>query len=193
MPENMKEPEVFEVQPFEIPKSTRAVMASIIMLGSEIDDLVTVAISKLAKIDPITAAAIISQMPISAKIKKLDFFMKNDAGNTKEKFDKTIRNDINIFVEHRNAIAHGVYVGAIDDCLCFFTTNRMDALNDEIAVFVAARIKIQKLKQLVQLGQRIVAHMREAFTIGPLHERYPYTLHREKFDHAAYRNRSSHL
>src|SRR4051812_16535262 len=97
--------------PHIIDQDTRAAIGTIIMSASNIDDLLSLHMFNLASIIPSDGFLMIGQLAVSAKIPKIEYFLRKYATEESLANFRKSKPAIQRLFLYRNAFAHGVYQG----------------------------------------------------------------------------------
>jgi hypothetical protein len=149
------------------------------LTGAEIDHLITVALFKIVKIDFTIGLVIFDRASIGTKLEKMRYFVNARNIDEEIKAFKNLDSLLKPFIKLRNALAHGVLIGAHQDFVIFMLTadytDNLGSFSNE-----AAGYKEADFCTASEHGRECVKLIKEIFDVQPLHEITQYKLLQEK-------------
>lgn len=127
-----------DVKPYTPSRRIRAIIGDIMMTGSEIDHLITMALFKIMNVDFTVGFVIFDRTAIGTKIGKMKYFI--NARNKDDEITEFCKLDslLKPFIKLRNALAHGVLIGTHDGTVIFMLTadytDNLGSFSNEAAI-----------------------------------------------------------
>jgi hypothetical protein len=103
--------DALDIKPVALLRQTKVAVADIILVGAEIDHLISLALFTMAGIEPHNGFFIIKRMQIGEKLDRLKYFVESRGHpDAMQDFD-TLITHLETFTRIRNVLAHGIYMG----------------------------------------------------------------------------------
>jgi hypothetical protein len=181
-----------DVKSYTPPRRVRALIGDIIMVGAEIDHLVTLALFNTTNIDFTIGFALFDRASIGSKLSKLRYFMGFQKDELVKSNFKVLDKHLEPFLKLRNALAHGVLIGKrLDEIIFMLTAEYQDYEGSFSSGAVGYRE--EQFKHVLNRGRECVKMLKELFDVKPLHETTEYKLRPGKSNGPKSRRKSSPL
>ncbi len=163
-------------RPYPLPRTEKALIGEVFLLCADIEGLVTSALISEAGLEPTIGITLFASSGLDRKVKDLESILVNEAREKLLDRLTHLKPELDGFIAYRNILAHGVYIGSDGESLAFFSTKKMQVVDQHDVVFLVRRIKHADLKQLVRAGEKIIRSLRDIFHVKQLHEGAPWQL-----------------
>ena len=167
-----------KIRPYTLLRSEKEAVGDVILICSELDHLISVALFKTAEIHGDIGFSLLGRSTIGARLKHLRSILKASDTATNNAF-ATYTAELDRFLAVRNAFAHGQFMGVLNDNLCFLVTADPSSDEDDV-IFKLKQIGRDELRHLVSFGRFILDEIKRIFNVSALHTEIPYTLARQK-------------
>ena len=164
--------------PYRLLKSERTAVGDLILICSELDHLVSVALFKTAEIHGDIGFSLMGRTTVGTRLTKLRAVLKAESPTKSAAFAQ----HTHIFdriLRTRNAFAHGQFVGLLNDCLCYLVTAD-PATDDDNIIFKVEQVHRSELSPLISSARQLSIEMQTLFDISGLHTAIPHKLARRK-------------
>lgn len=159
-------------------KTEKAAIGDIILIGSEIDHLISIALFKTAEIHADIGFSLFGRTSLGTKLLKLRSLLKAEGSDQYRAFEE-IKENLDRFIACRNMFAHGVYMGVNEGLLSYMVTADPGQEQDEI-IFTIKRFGFGDFGPCVRTGREVVLNLQTIFLISSLRGAFPYRLSEKK-------------
>lgn len=163
------------IEPYRLPRRVRAAVGEIIMVGAEVDHLISMSLFKAAEIKPWIGFVLLKRAPISQKLETLGHLIEEEANEQRLKEWDALSPDIRQFSENRNVLSHGIYRGRLKATgkLSFGMPQAYVATDGKHPYYYENRLITEEAIAITATkGHEICERLKRAFEVLPFHETY---------------------
>ena len=159
-----------------MPRSIRASIGEVVLIGSSLEHLVSMALFKISSIPPVHGFAVLGRIGIADRVKKLGLMISAINDPKMMAAAGPVMDTLERWLPARNTLAHGVYCGyqrstrqycfqAFGDLVSWDVEN---VLGSDVRGFSG-----EQLKLMIRDGHQLEAQIQATFQVRPLRDTLP--------------------